>query len=187
MRYRRRAMQSNNRSGNGDFWIEILKKVLETLLVSGKFSNNQQASGQNQVNRNYQGNNKKRARDAEDIANKDTEEDLVDYGTLSNAPDTSRNTDKKDNVQAVEEVKDKCKAEVCERILNEYEEVLARTNKKEVAELIREIYHGLVVTVTLTSGQVISGEVIGLYNNILILRNDDKFNYIKGESITSFS
>lgn len=61
------------------------------------------------------------------------------------------------------------------------------TIRKDITEVILEIYQGVNITLSLSNGNTVSGEVVGLYHGILILRNAGIINYIKGEAIVSFS
>lgn len=61
------------------------------------------------------------------------------------------------------------------------------TIRKDITEVILEIYQGVNITLALSNGNTASGEVVGLYHGILILRNAGIINYIKGEAIVSFS
>jgi cytochrome b involved in lipid metabolism len=57
---------------------------------------------------------------------------------------------------------------------------------EDITETIKDIFHGVNVTLMLNNGQTTNGEVIGAYKGILILRNTGVLNYIRGEAITSF-
>ncbi len=59
--------------------------------------------------------------------------------------------------------------------------------KKDITEVIKEIYHGVNISGGLSNGKTATGEVVGVYEGILILRDMGMLNYISGEAIVNFS
>jgi hypothetical protein len=59
--------------------------------------------------------------------------------------------------------------------------------ENDITKTIKDIFHGGNVTLALTNGQTVNGEVVGEYKGILILRNSGVLNYVRGEAISSFS
>jgi len=71
-------------------------------------------------------------------------------------------------------------------IVDNAEGLWIRKGKKNIAEVIKEAFHGAKVNLTLKNGESLNGEVIGEYNGFLILENCGILKYVDGNNIESF-
>jgi len=71
-------------------------------------------------------------------------------------------------------------------IVDNAEGLWIRKGKKNIAEVIKEAFHGAKVNLTLKNGESLNGEVIGEYNGFLILENCGILKCVDGNNIESF-
>lgn len=62
----------------------------------------------------------------------------------------------------------------------------ASPKRERLTDIITKHYKGVSITVTLTNSNVIIGEVISVYNNILVIKGANKLYYVDGKYVVSF-
>ncbi|WP_139902105.1 hypothetical protein [Clostridium thermarum] len=138
-------------------YLPIVTQVLELLITNCLNKNNQQQ------NTNYEEDNYESDQGYDDSINRDQQED---------------------SSQSAEEGKKVVNSEKGSYVAEDDSVNLA---DYDITKIIKDIFHGDNVTLALTNGQTVSGEVVGEYKGVLILRNSGKLNYIRGEAISGFS
>ncbi|WP_163195049.1 hypothetical protein [Clostridium thermarum] len=138
-------------------YLPMVTQVLELLITNFLNKNNQQQ------NTNYEEDNYETDQGYDDSINRDQQED---------------------SSQSAEEGKKVVNSEKGSYV---GEDDFVNWADYDITKIIKDIFHGDNVTLALTNGQTVSGEVVGEYKGVLILRNSGKLNYIRGEAISGFS
>lgn len=186
-----RAAERENNSGDTLGKIEVLlpivAKVLETITVKAKDSGAEQKIDENKVcKRSIRNVPRNSGEDEEPRDNSEYRENRsIQQAAESPVASPLQNdleTKTVHDSEIVEETKESSEAGAVYKISNfplDYEE-------ENIAETIKELFHGTNVTLVLNNGQNINGEVVGDYKGILILKSSGILNYIREETIVSF-
>lgn len=170
-------------------YLPIVTQVLELLITNYINKNNQQQ------NTNYEEDNYESDQGYDDPINRyqqdDNSQTVKEERPADNIEDVNniaasviRNEVASNNTSTAEEGKKFSNSEKGSYVAEDYYTNWVDYN---ITKIIKDIFHGDNVTLALANGQTVSGEVVGEYKGVLILRNSGKLNYIRGEAITSFS
>lgn len=144
-------------------FLPVIIKAIE--LLTANASNNTSGHGDNKATKQTTSNNTKRA-DVEANEGGSFTDIQIDDITIK---------------------EDEYKQRQVEQLLYNPEDRLIKEEAKNLAEVIKENFHGTTVNLTLKSGERLNGEVIGEYKGFLILESKGILKYVDGNNIDSFS
>ncbi|NLZ47601.1 MAG: hypothetical protein GX895_02230 [Clostridiales bacterium] len=159
--------------------LPIIIKALEKLYANSSNKTNAQSYGKNTrkiVNNTISKSEEKDARD--ERKNKEYKEA---YATKEVS---SLNDNHIGNINIIEEEEEQFKEP---EIVYNTEDIWKKDRKRNIAEEIKEAFHGTDVNLTLKNGERLKGEVVGEYNGFLILESCGILKYVDGKDIESFS
>ncbi|MDP4089984.1 MAG: hypothetical protein Q8930_12030 [Bacillota bacterium] len=185
--------------------LSAVQSVLNYININAQAKNNQQASAENASNQAGPGNSEL---DRDNESHSTLNSDSADNGEIQDEDDPAGNDEEirlngepeRNLPAAAQQVGKVDKAAVNPtarremRVDNRLNQGLDMMEDEEfplrrmdITEVIKDIYQGVNITVALSNGNSVDGEVIGTYQGILILRSMGILNYIRGGAIVSFS